>query len=77
MTDKAPASDTWLACHCCAKSFPAENVVRFHNHPEDALCVSCVEWLHNRSRPIARRLSPLWPGWQLPARIRARFAAAR
>jgi len=77
VTDKAPATGTWLACHCCAKWFPAENVVHFHKHPEDALCVSCVEWLHGQSRSIARRLSPLWPIWHLPGRIRTRLAGAR
>ncbi len=45
------------------------NVVRFYDHPDDALCVICVEWLHGRSRPIVRRLYPMW---QVPARIRVR-----
>lgn len=45
------------------------NVVRFYDHPGDALCVICVEWLHSRSRPIVRRLYPIW---QVPALIRVR-----
>lgn len=74
MTDKALSTCEWLPCHCCGKSFPAENVVRFHDHPDDALCVMCVEWLYGRSRPIARRL---WPMWQAPARMRSRVRGAR
>lgn len=56
----------WAPCHCCGKSFPAANVVRFDKHPDDALCVGCAQWLNDRARPIARRNSPLWPR---PARI--------
>jgi hypothetical protein len=59
----------WLSCHCCGKVFPAGNMVRFHDYSDDAVCVHCVEWLHVRSRPIVRRLYPIW---QLPTRIRAR-----
>jgi hypothetical protein len=58
----------WLACHCCGKSFPAENLVNFLDHPEDVICVGCVEWLRDRSKPIARRLNPLW---QVHPRIRS------
>jgi hypothetical protein len=43
-------------------------MVRLHNHPDEALCVGCVAWLYDRSRPIARKLYPIW---HLPARIRA------
>lgn len=68
MTDKAPATRPWLPCHCCGRMFPAENLVNFHDHPDDALCVTCLEWLRSRARPIARRLYPMW---QMPARIRA------
>ena len=70
LTDYAPVgASKWIACHCCGRLFPAENVLRFRDHPDDALCVCCVEWLHVRSRPIVRRLYPIW---QLPARLRAR-----
>lgn len=44
-------------------------MVRFYRHPGDAVCVTCVAWLHNRSRPIVRRLNPIL---HLPARIRTR-----
>jgi hypothetical protein len=43
-------------------------MVRFEYHPADALCVACVSWLYDRSRPIVRRL---YPFWRLPVRIRA------
>ena len=69
-----PGAGEWVACHRCGRLFPAENVVRFCDHPGDALCVSCVEWLHARSRPIVRRLYPIW---QLPAYIRARMTLGR
>lgn len=49
-------------------------MVRFHKHPEDALCIPCTEWLYTSGRPIARRLRP---AWQLAARMRALLAAAR
>jgi hypothetical protein len=65
------AGSEWVACRCCGKLFPAANVVRFRYHLDDAVCVCCVEWLHARSRPIVRRLYPIW---QLPARLK--FAAS-
>ena len=65
MTENSPTTSTWLPCHCCGKSFPDENLVHFHEHPEDALCLGCLDWLHNRSRTIARRLNPIL---KLPAR---------
>ena len=74
MADKAPSTDTWTECHCCGKWFPDINLVRFHSHPDDALCVTCVEWLRRRARPIARRLYPVW---QVPARMRTRVKGAR
>ena len=58
----------WIPCHCCGRSYPTENMVRFQRHPGDAVCVACVAWLGACSRPIVRRLYPLW---QLPARVRA------
>ncbi len=70
MTDDTTGSTgEWIRCYCCARSFPVQNVVRFCDHPDDAVCVRCTEWLHAGSRPIARRLHPLW---QLASRIRAR-----
>ena len=69
-----PGGGDWAPCHCCGRSYPATNMVRFQYHPDDALCVSCVAWLYDRSRPIARKLYPIWP-WL--ARIRARMTAAR
>jgi len=66
--DAVPAACGWADCHCCGRSYPAVNMVRFHAHPDDALCVTCVAWLSERSRPIVRRLYPVW---QLPARVRA------
>lgn len=74
MTGKAPSPSAWADCHCCGRTYPAQNVVRFYRHPEDAICVTCIDWLYARGRPIARRL---WPVWQLPARIRYRFRGAR
>jgi len=62
------ASD-WASCHCCGKYYLAINMVRFEHHPDDALCVTCVAWLYDRSKPIFRKLYPIW---ELPARIRAR-----
>jgi len=66
VTDKAPASCEWLLCHCCGRSFPAGNMVAFHRNPGDRVCVTCAAWLYDRSRPISRRLFPVW-------RLRARF----
>jgi hypothetical protein len=77
VTDEALSAGAWLACHCCGKHFPAQNVIRFHDHPDDGLCLGCLEWLHNRGRHLARRLNPIWPGWQLPVRIRNRITGAR
>jgi len=69
LTENAlPATSHWSPCHCCGLHFLAANMVRFEYHPEDALCVACVSWLYDRSRPIVRRLYPLW---RLPVRIRA------
>jgi len=71
MTENAlPGPDHWVDCRCCGRAFPAENVVRFTFRPQEALCVSCVNWLHDLSRPIARRLYPIW---RLPSRIRTRM----
>jgi hypothetical protein len=67
----AARASHWLACRCCGKSFPAENLVQFRDHPEDVICVTCVYWLHGRSKPIARRLYPVW---QLPVRVRTWLA---
>ncbi len=58
----------WVPCHCCGRHYLAVNMVRFHSHPDDAVCVGCVAWLSNRSRPIVRKLHPIS---QLSARIRA------
>jgi len=58
----------WAACHCCGLHYLAANMVSFEYHPDDALCVACVSWLYDRSRPIVRRLNPIW---RLPVRIRA------
>jgi hypothetical protein len=58
----------WGACYCCGRSYLTTNMVRFHRHPDDALCVGCVSWLHDCSRPIIRKLYPIW---QLPAFVRA------
>jgi len=71
---KAPGASQWLACRCCGKSFPAQNLVSFSKHPGEAICVRCTEWLYGRSRPIARRLSPFW---QMPPRIRAWLGRTR
>src|SRR5215469_7920479 len=70
LTENAALADSeFVPCHCCGRSFPAPNMVRFDRHPGDAICVTCVAWLHDRSRPIARRLNPILP---LAGRIRAR-----
>ena len=69
MTESAlPATSQWAPCHCCGLHYLAANMVRFECHPADALCVACVSWLYDNSRPIVRRLYPLW---RLPVRIRA------
>jgi hypothetical protein len=60
-------------CYCCGRSYPVANMVRFHHHPEDALCVGCVPWLRDSSRPIIRKLQP---SWQLPAFVRAWITGA-
>jgi hypothetical protein len=56
----ADADDQWLACYCCGLSFVGSNMVAFRCHPEDRVCVGCAAWLSSRSRPIARRIYPLW-----------------
>jgi hypothetical protein len=66
--------DEWVPCFCCGRSFAAVNMVSFERHPDHSVCVACTEWLYTRSRPIARRLSPIW---KLPARIRSRATPAR
>jgi hypothetical protein len=63
----------WACCYCCGRSYPTTNMLRFRRHPSDALCVGCVAWLHDCSRPIIRRLYPIW---QLPAFVRAWMTAA-
>ena len=57
----------WIPCYCCGRFFPGTNMVSFHFHPADGLCVRCVEWLYSASRPIVHRLYPIW---KLPTRIR-------
>jgi hypothetical protein len=75
LTDNATGvAGEWVACHCCGRSFPAANTIRFERHPDDAVCVGCAEWLYGHSRPIVRRLHPMW---RLPARIRTWLAVTR
>ncbi len=71
--DAVPETGGWACCYCCGHSYLATNMVRFHRHPGDALCVSCVAWLHDCSRPIVRKLYPIW---RLPAFVRAWMTAA-
>ena len=59
----------WAPCHCCGRSYLATNLIRFECHPDQGLCVGCVESLYDRSRQIARKLYPIW---RLPARGRGR-----
>jgi hypothetical protein len=69
LTESAsPDASDWSPCHCCGRFYLTANMVRLHSHPDDALCVGCVAWLYDRSRPIVRKLYPIW---RLPARIRA------
>jgi hypothetical protein len=69
MTENAlSGARDWIPCHCCGRHYLVTNMVRFEHHPDDAVCIGCVAWLHNRSRPIIRKLHPIW---QLSARIRA------
>lgn len=68
-----PGVGEWASCYCCGRSYPATNMVRFHRHPDDALCVGCVAWLHDCSRPIIRKLRPIW---HLPEFVRAWLSAA-
>jgi hypothetical protein len=63
-----PGTSQWAPCHCCGLHYLAADMVRFEYHPDDALCVACVSWLYDCSRPIVRRLYPLW---RLPGRIRS------
>jgi hypothetical protein len=36
MTETAPpVVDEWVPCHCCGRTYPAADMVRFHSHPED------------------------------------------
>jgi hypothetical protein len=71
MTDNPPdAAGGWAPCHCCGRSYPATGMVRFHHHPEHALCTNCAQWLSDRARPIARRNNPVW---QFLDRIRFRL----
>jgi hypothetical protein len=58
--DEPNGDAQWLACYCCGLSFVGSNMVAFHCHPDDRICVSCAAWLSSRSRPIARRIYPLW-----------------
>jgi hypothetical protein len=74
VTGKARDPSACADCHCCGRSFPVENMVAFHHNPGDHVCVTCIDWLDARSRPIARRL---WPIWQLPARLRYRVKGTR
>lgn len=74
MTENAPPGvSDWLACRCCNRSYEALNMVRFEHRPWHAICTTCAESLYTRSRPIHRRLHPIWP---LAARIRARLSPA-
>jgi hypothetical protein len=68
-----PGVGEWASCYCCGRFYPVTRMVRFYRHPDDALCVHCVAWLHDCSRPIIRGLRPIW---QLPAFIRAWLTAA-
>jgi hypothetical protein len=63
----------WASCYCCGRSYLAAHMVHFHRHPDEALCVRCVDWLHDCSRPIIRRLRPIW---QLPAFARTWLTSA-
>jgi hypothetical protein len=67
-----PDVGEWAPCYCCGRSYLAANMVRFYRHPDDAVCVDCAAWLHDRSRPIIRQLYPIW---RLPAFVRARLTA--
>jgi hypothetical protein len=74
MTENTPLDIShWLACRCCNRSYEALNMVRFDHRPGDAICTTCAEALYSRSRPIHRRLHPIWP---LATRIRARLTPA-
>jgi hypothetical protein len=69
MTENALTSARdWIPCHCCGRHYLVANMVRFELHPDDAVCIGCVAWLSHRSRPIVRKLHPIW---HLSARIRA------
>jgi hypothetical protein len=63
----APSAGDWAPCRCCGRSYLTTTMVRFQRDPDEALCIGCVSWLHECSRPIARRL---YPSWQLPACVR-------
>jgi hypothetical protein len=67
-----PDVSDWLACRCCNRSYQTLDMIRFDYRPGDAICVTCAESLYSQSRPIRRRLHPIWP---LAARIRARLTA--
>jgi len=68
-----PDGGDWSSCYCCGRSYLATNMVRFECHPGDALCVGCVAWLHDCSRPIIRKLYPIW---RLPTFVRAWLPAS-
>jgi hypothetical protein len=74
MTENAlPGVGDWAPCYCCRRSYLAANMVSLCHRSGDVLCVSCVAWLYDRSRPIVRKLHPIW---EWPARIRLRRTPA-
>lgn len=65
----APSDAT---CWCCGGLFDQEDLTRLGEHPEVALCPTCAQWVHRRSRAAADR------GRRTPgALLRAALARAR
>src|SRR5829696_3249949 len=38
-----------VACWCCGKVYPEDQVVRLGSHPEVAVCIGCARYLNRRA----------------------------
>ena len=68
---ESDAAET-LHCWCCGTAYEESDLVRLGSHPEVAVCLACVHYLHlqARGREDARRRS-------LASRVRDQVRAAR
>ena len=50
-----------VACFCCGQLVGVGDITPFDQHPDQGVCASCAEWLHNRSKPSSVNTSrPAW-----------------